>query len=138
MELTIYFDGQYWSGLVEYQDAEGRLRVHRHVFGSKPKDQDVERFICERLPEIMETDWHSEIKGEEKERTTINPKRMQRLLQKQKNKPLLSTKAQLAIAEQREALKQERKHTTRNQKQEKKQDIFEKKRQKRLEKRKGH
>ncbi|MBL1223944.1 YjdF family protein [Enterococcus sp. BWR-S5] len=138
MELTIYFDGQYWSGLVKYQDTEGRLRVHRHVFGAEPNDQEVYRFVYEQLPEIIETDWHGTITLEEQGNRKISPKRMQRMLQRQKSKPILSTKAQLAMAEQREAQKQERKHKSRDKKLEKKQLVFEKKQQKRLEKRKGH
>ena len=108
MELTIYFDGQYWNGLVEYQDTEGHLRVHRHVFGAEPNDQQIYQFISDVLPEILASDWHSDIRSEKRDNKKINPKRMQRMIQKQKSKPVLSTKAQLAMTEQREALKLER------------------------------
>lgn len=138
MDLTIYFDGQYWSGLVEYQDTEGHLRVYRHVFGSEPKDQDIQQFVCTRLPKIIEGDWYSEVQVERKKSTHLNPKRMQRMLQRQKKKPILSTKAQLAMTEQREAMKKQRQQSGKKRKLEEKQYIFEKKQQKRQEKRKGH
>lgn len=138
MDLTIYFDGQYWSGLVEYRDAQEHLRVYRHVFGRKPSNQDIYTFIYETLPNILEKDWHSEIKSEKDERKRISPKRMQRIVQKQKNKPVLSTKAQQAMTEQREAMKLERKQSHKRRKLEEKQVIFEKNQQKRHEKKKGH
>ena len=48
--LTIYFDGQFWIGLIECVDdaclsasrlQAPRLRVARHIFGSEPSDSEV-------------------------------------------------------------------------------------------------
>ncbi|MGC6768345.1 YjdF family protein [Enterococcus sp. LJL51] len=138
MELTIYFNGQYWSGLVEYVDSEQHLRVYQHIFGSEPKDEEVYQFVITQLPVLLEQEWHSQIKKEQIEKKPINPKRIQRMIEKQKRQPILSTKSQAAIAEQQESLKLLRKQKKRKRTIEKKQQIFEKKQEKRLEKRKGH
>lgn len=45
MKLTVYFDGSFWCGLVEAEDA-GTIRVFKHVFGSEPKDEEVWDFVA--------------------------------------------------------------------------------------------
>lgn len=43
MKLTVYYDGQFWIGVIEVV-IEGKLRAVRHLFGKEPKDSEVFAF----------------------------------------------------------------------------------------------
>ncbi len=81
MKLTIYFDGSFWCGLVE-AETDGHYQVIRYVFGAEPKDADVFTFIAKRLPRLL--DEAGTVAAEKKSEKKINPKRMQRLINREK------------------------------------------------------
>lgn len=45
MKMTVYFDGAFWSALIEFTDSKKRYKAFRYVFGQEPKDDDILNFI---------------------------------------------------------------------------------------------
>lgn len=135
MKLTIYFDGSFWCGLVE-AETDGHYQVIRYVFGAEPKDADVFAFIAKRLPRLL--DEAGTVAAEKKSEKKINPKRMQRLINREKRQPVVSTKAQLAISELREQTKTLNKAQKKLRKAQAAEARFQQKQTKKHEKHKGH
>ncbi|CAI6252172.1 hypothetical protein NRS6120_07000 [Bacillus subtilis] len=52
MKLTIYYDGQFWVGVVEVVN-NGKLRAFRHLFGKEPRDSEVLEFVHNQLLNMM-------------------------------------------------------------------------------------
>jgi hypothetical protein len=44
MQLTVFFDGQFWVGVIEQHDDAG-LKVARYLFGPEPTDTEVFAFV---------------------------------------------------------------------------------------------
>ena len=110
MKLTIYFDGSFWYGLIEYQE-RNKLLVYKHMFGRAPKDVEVLDFINQEMTSILANSRFSNIIEADDETKKINPKRMQRLINRQKKQGAISTKSQDAMREIQDSLKIERKQT---------------------------
>lgn len=131
--LTVYHDGQFWVGVAEHVE-DGRLGAARIVFGAEPSDEEVLRFVIER--------WQTLAFGGSQDSDTKpmarNPKRRQREAAKALKQPAASTKAQAALAEQRDALKQESARARRQARDEAKRQRFEQRTEKRKEKKRGH
>ncbi|WP_271001893.1 DUF2992 family protein [Listeria seeligeri] len=53
MKLTIYFDGSYWCGLIEYEGVEGDYRACKYLFGAEPKASEVEAFIANQMDHVI-------------------------------------------------------------------------------------
>lgn len=136
MKLTIYFDGSFWCGLIEVEH-EGHYQAIRYVFGPEPKDADVWEFVTKRLPQLLEQTGTvaSQKKAAEKK---LSPKRMQRLINREKRQPVVSTKAQIAMNEIREQAKAEKKSHKRRKKADYADKRFQQKQAKKREKHKGH
>ena len=105
MFLTIYFDGQFWIGLIECVE-ESRLRVARHIFGAEPSDIEVLEFVQCQLLEVAARAT-VDVEVERKIKTIHNPKRAAREAAKIMRQPIVSTKAQEALKLQHEQNKQE-------------------------------
>ncbi|MGO3604450.1 MAG: YjdF family protein [Enterococcus malodoratus] len=135
MKLTIYFDGSFWCGLVE-AESDGHYQVIRYVFGAEPKDADVLEFIANCLPRLLEQS--GTVAAERKSEKKMNPKRIQRLINREKRQPVVSTKAQLAISELREQAKTASKVQKRQKKADYAEARFQQKQAKKREKHKGH
>lgn len=95
--FTVYFDGQFWVGVVERID-EGGLSAARVVFGAEPSDEEIFRFVLDKWDTLR---FSSEVEVEQRKKLG-NPKRRQREAAKVAAKAAPSTKAQQAIAEMRE------------------------------------
>lgn len=95
--FTVYFDGQFWVGVVERID-EGGLSAARVVFGAEPSDEEVLKFVLERWGTLR---FSPEVEAE-RGKEPRNPKRRQREAAKAAARAAPSTKAQQAIAEMRE------------------------------------
>lgn len=134
-KLTICFENPFWIGLVETED-DGAYRVARHVFGPEPTQPEVEQFIADHWNELKFTaDLQVEKRGGQK----INPKRMRRIIEREiAVNARRGTKAQQAIAEDREAYKSERKAETKAQKKAAEQAAFAQRCAKRKQKHRGH
>lgn len=100
--LTVYHDGQFWVGLAEHVEG-GRYGVARIVFGAEPSDEEILRLVASEREKL------SFFGGEptEASKPAKNPKRRAREAAKALKQPAMSTKAQQALASQREAMKRE-------------------------------
>ncbi len=143
MKLTIYFDNDFWYGLIEYTDTKENYRVIRHLFGKEPKDPEIFLFVNKVLPRLIlknnklakDQNNFSSYKAKEKK---TNPKRMQREINRAKRKPIVSTKAQLELQKTHELLKKEKRKQSKRNKDLAKEYKFKLKQEKKLKKHKGH
>ena len=131
--LTVYFDGQFWVGVIERADCEG-LCACRIVFGAEPSNEEIERLICEQWNALRFTE---PIAGTEPPKAAANPKRRQREAARELGKRGPSTKAQQALSEEREASAQQRKADARERREQDKQLQFEQRQLKRKQKHRG-
>ncbi len=131
--LTVYHDGQFWVGLAEHVD-DGVYGVARIVFGAEPSDDEVLQFVVNRWEGLhFFGDGPAEVRKYAK-----NPKRRIREASKALKQPAMSTKAQQALADQREALKQARGHARSTRRKDEAKGRFEQRKAKRKRKRRGH
>lgn len=131
--LTVYHDGQFWVGLAEHVEV-GRYGVVRIVFGAEPSDEEILRFVtseCEKLSFFGD-------KATETSKPAKNPKRRAREAAKTLRQPAMSTKAQQALAAQREAMKQESAHARSQRRADEAEARFEQRKLKRKQKHRGH
>lgn len=131
--LVVCFDGQFWVGYVERVE-DGLLSSCRVVFGAEPSNEEVLEFV---LREWTRLPLGPTVACEERAMAR-NPKRRQRQAARELKRRGPSTKAQLALAEQREALTREA--ATRNKElwEEERRLRFEQKQKKAKEKKRGH
>lgn len=111
MQLTVYFDGQFWVGVAEDPEYEPP-RVARHIFGAEPHDADVLRFVNRQMFALL-AEAASAAQGERVRVApdgvlAANPKRRAREAAAALRQHGISTKAQAALQQQYEARKHER------------------------------
>ena len=100
--LTVYHDGQFWVGLAEHVE-DGRYGAARIVFGAEPSDGEILQFVVGKWEKLS-------FFGDdptEASKPAKNPKRRAREVSKVLKRPAMGTKAQQALASQREAMKRE-------------------------------
>lgn len=131
-QLTVFFDNPFWVGVFE-RIKENKLSVCRVVFGAEPKDYEVYDFILKNYSNLK---FSSSIEVEVK-KGNANPKRLQREARKQSKQVGIGTKSQLALQQQREEMKLERKTKIRQRRELEKQRKFELKQEKRKQKHRG-
>lgn len=136
MTLTIYYDGQFWVGVIEIQE-NGRLKAYRYVFGTEPSDTEVLEFVNQRLLAVIEKSMQIGINGKWNLNKKINPKRLQRQVAKEMKQKGISTQAQEAIKEDIERRKVESKKLKKQRDDAFKQKQWEIKKQKAKQKHKG-
>ncbi|MEK5174333.1 YjdF family protein [Heyndrickxia sp. FSL W8-0496] len=107
MKLTIYYDGQFYVGLVETV-SNHHLKAYRYIFGNDPKDHEVLDFIYQDLPRLIANQQQKGIPVEKKSLKKINPKRLQRMVSKELKQIGTSPKAQDAIKEEYTQRKKEK------------------------------
>lgn len=131
--LTVYHDGQFWVGLAEHVES-GRYGVARIVFGAEPSDEEILRFVTSKWEKF------SFFGGEPAEvsKPAKNPKRRAREAAKALKRPAVSTKAQQALAAQREAMKRESAHARNRRRVEEADARYEQRKLKRKQKHRGH
>lgn len=95
MQLTVYFDGQFWVGLAEMQTGS-EIRAARHVFGPEPASADVLAFVQRRLQALLDS-VHTGVATEEPLQRPRNPKRAAREAARLLNERGGSTAAQEAL-----------------------------------------
>ena len=106
MKLTVFFDGQFWVGLIE-QQTEGGLCAWQHIFGAQPRDEEILAFVNEQLMSVVKSSTVGvSVKGGRRNR--INPKRMAREAAREMKAAPVSTQAQEALQAQLEERKRER------------------------------
>jgi hypothetical protein len=136
--LTLYHDGQFWVGLIEHVE-DGAYGVARVVFGAEPSDEEVLQFVVRGWEKLSFFEGETE-SGETylTSKLAKNPKRRQREAAQALSQPALSTKAQQALAEQREARKTTSAQTHKLQREAEKLYRFQQRTEKHKQKHRGH
>ena len=101
------------------------------------KDADVWEFVTKCLPHLLKQTGAVATQKKTAEKK-LSPKRMQRLINREKRQPVVSTKAQIAMNEIREQAKAANKSQKRRKKAEYADKRFQQKQAKKREKHKGH
>ncbi|MDK4203665.1 YjdF family protein [Bacillus velezensis] len=109
MKLTVYYDGQFWVGVIEVVN-DGKLRAVRHLFGKEPKDSEIMHFVHNQLLQTLSRTEQTGVCVKAKSKK-LNPKRLQRQASKEMKNIGISTKAQKAIKQELEARKRKEKTT---------------------------
>ncbi len=131
----MYYEDPFWVAVFE-RISDGKLEACKVTFGAEPKDYEVYNYFL--------THWHclrfsppvvANVKFECE--TRMNPKRMQRRINRQLALHGPETKARQALKEQQAVGKAARKTKTRQQKEAEQKQAFEQKQQKRKEKHRG-
>jgi len=135
MKLTIFFDGQYWIGIIEKIDNQN-LFAYKHLFGAKPTNSEVLNFVNKTLIRLLKTK-KSSVNLTKEITISSNPKKRAREANKEVQKKSISTYAQQALKLEQENKKIERKVTNKSKKQELENIKFEMKQNKKKEKHKG-
>ncbi|RAV21611.1 YjdF family protein [Paenibacillus contaminans] len=95
MKLTIYFAGEYWVGVVEDQ-ADGKLRACRHIFGAEPHDAEVLDFVRHAMLPCLDATSQSVAQADSFTRK-VSPKRLARQAAAETARNGVSTYAQEAL-----------------------------------------
>ena len=135
LELTVYFDGQFYIGLFE-RKCRGRISACRYVFGAEPKDSDVFEFVTDNFDKLKFSPFvQSAVTFKEHK----NPKpRKRKIKQSLADSSSVGTKSQQAIKKQTEERKTERKNNAKIRKEEEAEEAFQKRQHKKKEKHNGH
>lgn len=133
-KLTVFFENPYWVGVFERYEKD-QIQVAKVVFGPEPKEPELYEFILKHYAKLR---FSRPSKTDVKPIKKVNPKRLQRLAQKEQISQGIGTKAQRAIQAEREAMKKERKAMSKAEKEHMKEVKFQMKQEKRKQKKKGH
>ena len=131
--LTLYHDGQFWVGLAEHVE-DGRYGVARIVFGAEPSNEEILQFVTSKWAKFAFFD----DEATETSKPAKNPKRRAREAAKALKRPAVSTKAQQALAAQREAMKRESAQARSQRRADEAEVRFEQRKLKRKQKHRGH
>lgn len=131
--LTVYHDGQFWVGLAEHVE-DGGYDAARIVFGTEPSDEEILRFVVGKWEKLS-------FFGDdptEASKPAKNPKRRAREAAKALKRPAVSTKAQQALANQRETMKRESARARSQRRADEAEARFKQRKLKRKQKHRGH
>lgn len=103
--LRVYHDGQFWVGVVEHVEND-MLKVERVMFGAEPSNEEVYTWVLERWSSLR-LSAEAEPVGPRVGRLPGNPKRRAREAAKAMRQHGSSTASQLALARERERVKDE-------------------------------
>ena len=131
--LTVYHDGQFWVGLAEHVEG-GRYGAARIVFGAEPSDEGILRFVTSKWAKLS-------FFGDDPAKVNEparNPKRRAREVSKALKQPAMGTKAQQALASQRETMKRESVRARSQRRADEAEARFEQRKLRRKQKHRGH
>ena len=131
--LTVYHDGQFWVGLAEHVE-DGTYGVARIVFGAEPSDEEILRFVTSKWAKLPFFGG----KPAEASKPAKNPKRRAREAAKALKRPAMGTKAQQALASQRETMKRESVRARSQRRADEAEARFEQRKLRRKQKHRGH
>ena len=124
---------QLWVGLAEHIEG-GRHGVARIVFGAEPSDEEILRFVVGKWEKLSFFGDDSA----EASKPAKNPKRRAREAAKALKQPAMSTKAQQALAAQRETMKRKSAQARSQRRADEAKARFEQRTLKRKQKHRGH
>ena len=131
--LTVFHDGHFWVGLAEHVE-DGRYGVARIVFGAEPSDEEILQFVRSKWAKLA-------FFGDgpaEGSKPAKNPKRRAREVSKALKQPAMGTKAQQALASQRETMKRESVRARSQRRADEAETRFEQRKLRRKQKHRGH
>ncbi|HDG3403826.1 TPA: DUF2992 family protein [Staphylococcus aureus] len=102
MKLTIFHDGQFFVGLIEYKQQQKSFFV-KYVFGTEPDSKTIFKFINQRLLKLIDNSKAST--KTKKSKNKINPKKLQRKVAKEQKKHPITTQSQQALKKEQELKK---------------------------------
>ena len=102
MKLTIFHDGQFFVGLIEYRLQQKSIFA-KYTFGSEPDSETIFKFINQHLLKLIST---SKVSTKTKKaKNKINPKKLQRKVAKEQQKYPITTQSQRALKKEQELKK---------------------------------
>ena len=132
-KLTVYFEDPFWVGVYERLQ-NGSHEACKITFGAEPKDAEVYRFLLGYWDTLsFSPPIHAEMPAEK----PANPKRTQREISRALRQSGAGTRAQQALALERERNKLRRVHYSREQKEAEAEKRFDLRRQKKKQKHRG-
>lgn len=133
LTLTVYFEDPFWVGVFERVE-DDQLSVCRHVFGAEPTNAEVLAFVQQRFRKLA----FSPAVAVDCQMHHSNPKRRQRAARKASASRGIGTKAQQALAAQREVEKNARTTSRRSIREATQAERYAKRRTRRKAKHRGH
>ncbi len=103
--LTVYHDGQFWVGVIEHVE-RGELSVARVVFGAEPSNEEIYTWVLGHWASLRLSEACVPV-DVRSEHMAGNPKRRAREAAKAMRERGTSTASQLALARERERVKNE-------------------------------
>lgn len=134
IQLTVYFEDPFWVGIFE-RIINGKIEVAKVTYGAEPKDYDV---YYSYLKHFKDLSFSTAYNVEKESLKKINPKRMQRNINKNLQNKGIGTKSQEILKKQHEDNVAKRKANKKIRKEEKAALKFKLKQEKKLKKHKGH
>jgi G3E family GTPase len=110
MKLSILFEPPFWIALLE-DERDGLLYVERHVFGSEPGSEIVYEFVKSSEYQILVERMTVGLSVETKKQR-INPKRLRRQIQREKERVGIANNSREVMRLQQEENKKERQLTS--------------------------
>ncbi len=132
-KITVMFDEPFWIAVFEREHCE-KYEVCKITFGAEPKDYEVYDYFLKNYSRLCFGESVSSVKEEKH----INPKRIQRAINKQLQNKGIGTKAQQALKLLQEEWKLQKKTVSREKREEEKELRFRLRQEKRKEKHRGH
>jgi len=136
MKLTVFYDGQYWVGVIEQQE-QGKLKAARYIFGTEPKNEEILDFINKEMWRFV-SGLSQEVAVKFSAAKKVSPKRIARKAASEVKRNGVSTYAQEALQLEYEKRKKERQDISKQQRETEKAHKWEMKLQKAKEKHRGH
>lgn len=134
VRLKVFFEDPFWIGVFE-KHVDGQIRVARVVFGPEPK---MPRILA-MINRCRSVEYSAPQPGQVRfDATRINPKRRQRMINRERKKQGCSTNAQLALKLHQESQKELSQQFTRERKEEALERKFQLKQAKRKAGKRGH
>ena len=132
--ITVRFEDPFWVLLYE-RGGGGFFEVCKHPFGAEPGDQEVYAFLLENWRSLR---FSPPVAAKGPFERKVSPKRARREARRAVRPVAMGTKAQRALARQRQEGKAARKRQSRAEREAEEERKFALRQEKRREKRKGH
>lgn len=132
--ITVRFEDPFWICLYE-RGSGGSCQACKITFGAEPRDREVWAFLLENWRHL---EFSPPVPAENPAGRTLNPKRARREARRQTRPAAMGTKAQQALALQREQGKEARRRRTREEREAEEARRFALRQEKRKEKHRGH
>lgn len=114
--FSVFFDGQFWVGIIERCTGKCGYQASKIVFGAEPSEVEIQDMLIHRYTELMFTS----IQNAERRYTSSSSKKKLRDARESMQKTGYGTKAQNALKAMRDELNSERIAVSRMRKSEKK------------------